>query len=157
MASFQVVWHKSWQGRPVLAPCKCGHECGEQLSINQRLEPNAKRGGHHIELSGIVCMDCGTDTTGRLTVAEALRLCMDQHGWNREVGLRLYDLASAHAADLMDAPAIPIWCLYAMGWSGREITKALNDGRLDPASMSEEVEELAGKVDWQNAYNQQAA
>lgn len=157
MSGYQVVWHKSWQDRPVLASCKCPHECTEQLSIKQRLEPNKRGGGFHIELAGIVCMDCGTDTTGHFTVAEALRLCMDQHGWNREVGLRLYDLASAHAAELMGSPAIPIWCLYAMGWSGRQIVDALNAGTIKPTSMSEEVEETASKINWQNAYDRSAA
>ena len=149
MSDYTVIWHKSWQDRPVCSPERCQHECGEQLSINQRLEPKfAKRpdGPFKIALDGIVCMDCGTDTTGNFAIAEALRLCMDQHGWNREVGLRLYDLACAHAAELMASPAIPIWCLYAMGWSGREITKALNDGRLNPASMSEEIEQLSDKI-----------
>jgi hypothetical protein len=144
-SAYEIIWHKDWSGNPIYPATECPHSCGEQLSINQRLEPN-KHKGRHIELDGIFCMECGTDTTGRLTVAEALHLCMEQHGWNRKVGERLYELARIHELELLDAPAIPIWCFYAFGWSGREIHKALNSGKLNPADMSEEVERLAEKV-----------
>jgi hypothetical protein len=144
VSTCEVIWHKDWS-RPICSPDKCNHDCGEQLSINQRLEQTG-RNGRQIRLDGIFCMDCGSDTTGRFTITEALHLCMEQHGWNRKVGERLYDLASAHAAEILEAPAIPIWCFYAMGWSGRAVHEALNSGKLNPARMSDEVERLAKTV-----------
>jgi hypothetical protein len=61
------------------------------------------------------CLACGADSTGKLSLAEGLKACIDEHVWNREVGLRLYNLAQFHEAELMQARAIPIWCFYAFG------------------------------------------
>lgn len=145
MSEFTVIWAKSWRDLPVLPAADCRHPGEHALSIKQRLEP-AKGGGHRIAMDGSVCMACGTDSTGNFTVAEALRLCMDQHGWNREVGERLHDLAASHEEELMGSPAIPIWCLHAFGWTGREIVDALNSGQLKPARMREKVEALATEL-----------
>jgi hypothetical protein len=146
MSEFTVIWQRDYSDWPILDAATCEHEPTRVLTINQRLEPNKRGGGHHIELNGIFCMACGTDSAGRLTVAEAMRLCMDQHGWNRHVGDRLYDLAVAHKDELMQSPAIPLWCLYAFGMSGREIHEALNNGTLLHARMSDEIEQLASQV-----------
>lgn len=145
MSECTVHWHKSWDG-PVVPAAECRHEGPEALTINQRLERNARGGGHHVALDGNFCMACGTDSTGRFTVAEAMRLCMDQHGWNRQVGLRLHDLAAAHKDKLMQSPVVAIWCFHALGWSGRQIVDALNAGTLIPANMSAEVEQLAAEI-----------
>jgi hypothetical protein len=144
MSASTVIWEKTWDG-PVADAHHCEHDPAWVLTINQRLEAHGRK-GRQIVLDGVFCMACGTEHTGRFTVAEALHLCMEQHGWNRKVGDRLYTLAEEHKAELIEAPAIPIWCFYAFGWTGREIHKALNSGKLNPARMSEEVEELAAKI-----------
>lgn len=133
-ARVAIHWCKSWAGRPILSPDKCPHSGPDALTINQRLEPT-KRGRHVIAFDASICMACGTDSTGKLDLADGLRACMDQHGWNREVGLRLYDLAEFHEDKLMRAAAIPIWCLYAFGWTGRQVVEALNSGEIAPSSQ----------------------
>lgn len=146
MAGYTVHWLKEWGG-PILPAAECEHEGPDALTINQRLEPNAKGAGRHIALDGNFCMRCGTDSTGRFTIAEAMHLCMSQHGWNRPVGERLYDLAEHHKDELLQSGPIPIWCFSAFGMSGREIVDGLNNGTLLPGHMSEEVEQLADAID----------
>jgi hypothetical protein len=146
MAAFTVIWAKSWQGRPIRQPAECRHGGEDALTINQRLEPRSRGRGSQIAVDGSVCMACGADSTGNFTLAEGLRLCMDQHGWNREAGLRLHDLAAFHKAELMGAPAIPIWCFHAFGWTGKQIVDALNAERLLPTRMSDSVEQLAAEL-----------
>jgi hypothetical protein len=146
MSATTVIWCKQWPTE-VTPAAQCSHEGSDALSINQRLEAaGGCSNGRKIVMDGSFCMACGTDSTGRFTIAEAMHLCMEQHGWNRAVGERLYDLAKFHEQELLDSPAIPIWCFYAFGWSGREIHKALNGGKLKPAHMSEEVEQLAREI-----------
>lgn len=138
--SYTLHWTKTWHGA-ICEPEQCKHsnEFGsEVLSINQRLE-RTKRGGNAIHMDACICMNCGADITGHLSLAEGLRRCMDEHGWNREVGLRLYDLAEFHNDRLCDEAADdgvwPIWFLYAWGWSGKEIVDALNAGSLNAAEQ----------------------
>jgi hypothetical protein len=138
--SFTVHWCKSWEGKPIYKPAECRHTdefCSEVLSINQRLEPRGKGGGQQIALDASICMICGVDVAGNLSLAEGLSACMDEHGWNREVGLRLHDLAEFHQDELWQGGPIPIWFLYAFGWTGKQIVDALNRAALEevPASV----------------------
>jgi hypothetical protein len=110
---FVVSWNKRWDDRPLANPDACRHGGDRCLTIGQHLRPN-KRGGHEIVLSGNVCMDCGIDTSGQLDRVHALEAVWQEHGWNRDVGLRLYALAEHHREFFMKQPSVPIW--FAAAW-----------------------------------------
>jgi len=130
--AFTITWTKQWTG-PICSPGECDHPTTEVLTINQRLEPKG-RGRHVIALDGSICMNCGADRGGHLSLAEGLTRCMDEHGWHRATALRLYDLTeSLHdqlVAEAQNERAWPIWFLTAWGWTGKEIVDALNAGTL---------------------------
>lgn len=129
-----ITWGKlAWHDGATTPPSECAHDGPDVLTINQRLEPHGN--GHRMACDGIVCMRCGSDPLKRLPLGVALARCMDEHGWNRKVGARLYELAEFRRDDLMQEPAIPIWCLDAWGLSGSEIAEALN--RQDTAARVE--------------------
>ena len=122
---FQVVWRKlAWLDQPIISPAECNHAGPNVLTVNQRLEPHGN--GHRMACDGIVCMLCGADPLGRLPLGEAFARCMSEHGWNRKVGLRLYELAQFRREDLMRQTLVPVWCLDARVLSGGEIADALN-------------------------------
>lgn len=120
----EVHWHKSWEGRAILPIGECRHEGPDALTLNQCIE-NGK-----IALDGVVCMCCGQTAQGRLTLKEGLAACMKEHGWNRQVGLRLYDLAEAHQDELREG-CCDMWMWYAFGFTGKEIVEMLNSGELE--------------------------
>jgi hypothetical protein len=126
--SAEIHWCKSWQGRPIIPATECRHEGPDALTINQRLE-RTKRGQHVIAFDASVCMACGADSIGKLSLVDGLKACMDEHGWNREVGLRLHDLAEHHAETLRQA-CCPVWMWYAFGFDSRQIVDMLNAGTL---------------------------
>lgn len=121
---YTVHWTKKWDG-PILPAAQCRHEGMDALTINQRLEPNARGKGYHIELDGSLCMRCGTDSTGQLSLVEGLSRCMDQHGWNRETGLRLYGLVEFHKDALQQETRVPIWFAHAWDWDWQTIKAGL--------------------------------
>lgn len=134
MSRYQVIWTKRWEG-PILPVDKCPHSGPDALTINQRLDP-AKRGRHQIAMDASICMRCGADSTGNLSLAAGLAACMDEHGWNAAAGDRLYDLAARHEEALLQEDSVPIWAFYAFGWTGKQLVDALNAGQLKPAAAA---------------------
>lgn len=125
-----VHWAKSWADKHVRSIDACHHEGDRVLTINQRLEPLGK--GHRMAADAVICMDCGKDVLGRMSLVDGLDACMVEHGWNREAGLRLYDLAELHQNELRQERRVPIWMASAWGLTGRQIHAALNDSLPEP-------------------------
>lgn len=129
MSDFELVWLKRWDGA-VCPPQHCPHPTTEVLSINQRLESTV-RGQHKIAMDGAICMNCGSDRQGHLGLIEGLSRCWDEHHLRPGVADRLYDLAASNEEALWaEGKQIPMWMMFAFGWTGREIVEALNSGEL---------------------------
>lgn len=125
-ASFTVTWVKTWDDRAVCDPTCCKHGPDRCLTIGQHLRPKGK--GHEIILAGNVCMDCGLDTTGQLDRVAALAAAWEEHGWNRAVGMRLYDIAKYHRTYFMQQSSVPIWFAAAWDIPAADIAAALSRG-----------------------------
>lgn len=107
MTSAAIVWIKDWEGEPV-AGADCRHPATEVLNIGLRLERG--RGPADRRNDGVVCMLCGRDSTGRLTLVDGLARASEEHGWNRHVSERLFELIRAHRTEILatDEP-LPFW------------------------------------------------
>lgn len=124
MASFEVHYAATFDG-PICDPSACQHRPERKLTIRQELRPRAKGKGHEIVLGGFVCMDCGIDTAGQLDRVTALAECWDEHGWNRTIGMRLYEIAEFHREFFMRQSSVPIWFAAAWNVPVQQIAEAL--------------------------------
>lgn len=124
---YTITWAKRWADHAVRRPEECTHPTTEVLTINQRLVPT-KRGQHAIAFDGSICMVCGIDVTGNLTLRDGLALCWEEHHWHAGTGARLYELAALHERELFDTnDRLPLWFAYAWDWPWPRIKAALEE------------------------------
>lgn len=128
-----IVWAKHWSDHPVRPVADCPHPTTEVLTINQRLEPTC-RGQHKIHMDGSICMVCGADRTGHLSLRDGLALCWEEHHWHHETAQRLYELAALHERELFDTNDwLPLWFVYAWGWEWPRIKASLEAALAEDA------------------------
>lgn len=121
MSDYTITWTKTWDD-PLCQPGECRHAGSAALSINQRLVPKGRSGQRQIAMDGSICMNCGADVTGNLSMRDGLALCMKEHGWHRSTALRLYDIVNFHAVELYNQnDRLPLWFAYAWDWPWEKI------------------------------------
>ena len=117
--AYTVHYCVDYSDRPLCDPARCRHPGKMALPINMRIEPK-KRGGNAIVMDGAICLDCGSDGTGRLRLKDGLTEAILAYGRIAPFNQRICALVEHRFQDLRQEP-LPVWMAIALGMTAEQI------------------------------------
>lgn len=130
-AEYTVQYCVDWHDRPFAEPCTCRHPGPMALPINMRVE--GIRGRSAIVNDGVVCLDCGDDSTGKLDLAEGLNAAFAEMRHVFPFWQRINALVE-HRRDELAGQFLPLWMAGPLGLTSAQINEYVLAARVKRAA-----------------------